>query len=246
MSGWVGGWRLQVSFPSPPPLSWPPSHIPRLIPVWCDGHSASRAGLIAVLHPFAGGNAYGQLGDGSTTASIVPVAVLGGGTWSAVSAGGFFTCGLKTGSSLFCWGEDGEGSVEGMDNCYLIVEPPLDIATPPGCEGHGPSRAGLIAACDPFAGWNVWGQLGDASTNSSMAPVAVSGGGTWSAVSAGNGHTCGIKTGGALLCWGEGGVGKSGWGVWVRVRVGVFAFPAFVLSLIYVQRCFLSSSPANT
>ena len=108
--------------------------------------------------------------------------------------------------------------------------------------------AGLIAACAPlcFAGSNRSGQLGDGSTTDRAVPVAVSGGGTWSAVSAGFVHTCGLKTSGALLCWGEGGVGKSGWGVWVRVRVGVFAFPAFVLSLIYVQRCFLSSSPANT
>ncbi len=56
------------------------------------------------LHPFAGSNHYGQLGDGSITDSSVPVAVLGGGSWSAVSTGSSHTCGLKTGGALFCWG----------------------------------------------------------------------------------------------------------------------------------------------
>ncbi len=56
------------------------------------------------VHPFAGGNEYGQLGDGSTTGSAVPVAVSGAGTWAAVSAGGGHTCGLKSGGALFCWG----------------------------------------------------------------------------------------------------------------------------------------------
>jgi hypothetical protein len=56
------------------------------------------------VHPFAGGDTYGALGNGSTTDSAVPVAVSGGGTWSAVSAGWQHTCGLKTGGTLFCWG----------------------------------------------------------------------------------------------------------------------------------------------
>jgi hypothetical protein len=52
----------------------------------------------------AGSNDAGELGDGSYTDSEVPVAVSGGGTWSAVSASWHHTCGVKTGGALFCWG----------------------------------------------------------------------------------------------------------------------------------------------
>ncbi len=74
---------------------------------------------------------------------------------------------------------------------------------------------GLTADCmGLIAGANYQGELGDGSTTASEAPMAVSGGGTWSAISTGTGFSCGIKTGGALFCWGEGGVG---WlDLWVR------------------------------
>ncbi len=71
----------------------------------------------------------------------------------------------------------------------------------------------------PFAGWNGFGQLGDGSTTDRALPVAVSADGTWSAVSAGTYHTCGLKTDGALFCWGE--LGVCGWGASSLVRLNV-------------------------
>jgi hypothetical protein len=72
-----------------------------------------RGPLLPVQH-FAGANIHGQLGDGSTANSAVPVAVSGGGTWSAVSTGWNHTCGLKSGGALFCWGESG-----GVGHLYI-------------------------------------------------------------------------------------------------------------------------------
>lgn len=47
------------------------------------------------------------------------------------------------------------------------------------------------------------GQLGDGSTvTSSNAPVAVSGGATWKAITTGFTHTCGIKSDDTAWCWG--------------------------------------------
>ncbi len=84
------------------------------------GRSSSRP-----VHPFAGGNGSGQLGDGSYTESAVPVAVWNGGTWSAVSAGGLHTCGLKDGGAMFCWG--GERGERGVGGLFLRAV---------GAEGH--------------------------------------------------------------------------------------------------------------
>ena len=51
-----------------------------------------------------GNNVSGQLGDGTTTDSYTPVAVAGGHTFAAVSAGiGDYGCGITTSGSAYCW-----------------------------------------------------------------------------------------------------------------------------------------------
>ncbi len=203
---------------------------------------------------FAGANIDGRLGEGSTTNSAVPVAVSGGGTWSAVTIGGDHTCGLKTGGALFCWGEfwrdkgrvsicvcvcvGGEGEsffCIAIHTCnpHLPLLPhlttptnlhPRPTHTPihrcitplhPTCIRISPCvratdhpRRGSLPLVHRFAGDNQEGELGDGTTANSAVPVAVSGSGTWSVVSAGWRFTCGLKTGGALFCWG--GLGWNG------------------------------------
>jgi alpha-tubulin suppressor-like RCC1 family protein len=57
-----------------------------------------------------GDNERGQLGDGSTTDSVVPVNVVGLGSGViAVSAGGSFSCALTSEGAAKCWGANGNG-----------------------------------------------------------------------------------------------------------------------------------------
>jgi alpha-tubulin suppressor-like RCC1 family protein len=51
-----------------------------------------------------GTNFTGELGDGTTTTRLTPVAVAGGLRFSDVSAGTNHTCGVATGNVAYCWG----------------------------------------------------------------------------------------------------------------------------------------------
>src|SRR5437879_3445421 len=53
-----------------------------------------------------GNNPYGQLGNGTTTNSDVPVAVSGGLAFAAVSAGNTHTCGVTPSGAAYCWGDN--------------------------------------------------------------------------------------------------------------------------------------------
>jgi alpha-tubulin suppressor-like RCC1 family protein len=61
-------------------------------------------------------------------------------------------------------------------------------------------------------GLGTWGQLGDGTSTSSSAPVAVAGGLRFRQVSAGGVHSCGITTDDKVYCWGFGRGGALGTG----------------------------------
>lgn len=52
-----------------------------------------------------------------------------------------------------------------------------------------------------LAGLNADGQLGDGTTTDSSTPVDVPD--TFTQVSAGFSHTCGLRSSGVVACWGE-------------------------------------------
>ena len=58
-----------------------------------------------------GNNSYGQLGDGSTSARLAPVAVSGGLTFISVNTTGRHTCGVTSGGVAYCWGYNGDGQL---------------------------------------------------------------------------------------------------------------------------------------
>ena len=173
-----------------------------------------------------GPNGYGELGNGTTTSSAIPVAVSGGLSFATVSANFESTCGVTTGGAAYCWGvnqqgELGNGSTTGPQTCVNIGESYPCSLTPVAVSGglsFATVSAGYLHACGVTTGgaaycwgYNYDGELGNGSNTGpqvcayepcSTTPVAVSGGLSFATVSAGGGFTCGVTTGGAAYCWG--------------------------------------------
>ena len=182
-----------------------------------------------------GRNDYGQLGDGTTTQRIVATRVVlpAGLALSAISAGGFHTCGVTTSGDAYCWGDASWGQL-GYGPDYAPVYPypvagqvPVPaVPTAPAPPTPSPTAAptvapvlgrftsinagsshtcGLNESGTAFCwGSNTSGQLGDGTITTRSMPVTVSGGLTFASLTAGYSHTCGLASGGAAYCWGQG------------------------------------------
>ncbi|MGZ9108866.1 MAG: RCC1 domain-containing protein [Micavibrio sp.] len=162
-----------------------------------------------------GGDFNGKLGNGAglTADQHSPSAVTGGATWSAISAGEHFTCGIKTDGSAWCWGQDTGGQ---LGNGGVTGNQPDPSAVTGGATWSAIS-AGNNHSCGVRTDNSAWcwgngsnGRLGNGATVNQPDPVTVSGGSTWSEVRSGFGYSCGIKTDGTLHCWGSNVSGQLG------------------------------------
>jgi len=169
-----------------------------------------------------GQNDHGQLGIGSDTDQDQPVQVTtpAPGGWAAVTSGESHTCATRTGGTLWCWGENDWGQLGiGGDTDQ---NQPAQVTTPaPDGWASVSAGGGSVHTCATRTGgtlwcwgFNAWGQLGIGSEANQDRPVQVTTPepGGWAAVSAGGGHTCAIRTGRSLWCWGYNGLGELGIG----------------------------------
>lgn len=130
-----------------------------------------------------GSNAYGQLGDGTHTASSVPVAVSTpeGVTFTAVSAGYFHALAIDSAGGAWAWGRnDVVGPGLGLlgDGTTVDSNSPVRVALPSGVLAAqisaGPDASVLLDTTGAAWGWgsNLAGQLGDGTNISTTKPVA--------------------------------------------------------------------------
>jgi alpha-tubulin suppressor-like RCC1 family protein/Tol biopolymer transport system component len=156
-----------------------------------------------------GYNAQGELGDGTTTDSTTPVAVLGlAHDVSSLSIGtGRQTCALETNGGVQCWGanfsgELGNGTTTQSSNPVDVVGLTSGVASVTA--GENASCAVTTSGAAKCWGSGIFGGLGNNSSSDSSTPVNVSGLGSGVAsISGGGGHACVVKTDTTLRCWGE-------------------------------------------
>lgn len=58
-----------------------------------------------------GGNAFGQLGDGTTANRATPAVVAGLGPVARIAAGSKHTCVVTVAGAVWCWGSDADGQL---------------------------------------------------------------------------------------------------------------------------------------
>ncbi len=174
-----------------------------------------------------GANDMGALGDGTSASRSTPGLVSGLASGAvSVAVGSHFSCARTGSGAVYCWGDNNWGQIG--DGTYYNRSAPTPVST----LGAGVSAitTGSDHACALKSGGNLvcWGfntsgQIGDGSASTSQpTPVAVSGlGAGVTAVSAGYSHTCAVKAGGTVACWGYNSDGQLGNGNKVSQRAPV-------------------------
>jgi alpha-tubulin suppressor-like RCC1 family protein len=171
------------------------------------------------------------LGDGNREPSYAPRALdasrlPAGATWSLVTVAGndFFGCGITSDGAGYCWGlAQGGATGTGLAAGNLLVPTPVDMSGLPAGTKWAVIDAGNTHACGITTEGNAYcwgqdggGQLGNgavrtnqlrpAAVDMSTVPAAT----RWTAISAGNTHTCALTTTGAIYCWGADAFGQLG------------------------------------
>lgn len=157
----------------------------------------------------AGNNPHGELGDGTTSFSSVPVAVAGGMKFISIATGNEYSCGITVSGETYCWGRNEFGQLGDPGETGAQSSLPRLVTG-----GHvfrsistgGVTACGLTADGTAYCwGNNYYGLLGNNSGTGgfSATPVAVTGGLKFDVVSVGGWHACGIAKTGYTYCWGD-------------------------------------------
>ena len=160
-----------------------------------------------------GDGTHGQLGGSS--GSLTPFRVSGGVSFSSISAGERHTCGVSTAGAAYCWGENGYGELGDGTAAPRRVPTLVSSGVTFAAIGAGITSTCAVSTAGAAYCWGlngVFGKLGDGSTASSLVPVPVAGGLSFTSVRPGVDHACGLTTSGIVYCWGYDGQGQLGTG----------------------------------
>ena len=186
--------------------------------------SAGQAHTCAVLEDKSvwcwGRNSDGQLGVGlATIESATPLQVTAlGNDVQSVAAGGYHTCAVKTDGTLWCWGKNTSGQLGTGDT---VGPQPAPVKVTDFQNTVDAVFGGSLNTCARKTdgslwcfGHNVYGQVGDGTSGIENSPkakaVEVSALGMSVQQASTGYHTCAVRSGGDLFCWGNNEHGELG------------------------------------
>lgn len=161
-----------------------------------------------------GYNGYGQLEDGTTTSSAVPVVVPGLSSVRSISAGMYHTCAVLENGTASCWGYNQNAQLGDGTFTERSMHVPV-----PGLSNVRSISAGYYHTCAVLEngsascwGFNGRGQLGDGTDINRNIPVVVSGLSNVRSITTAEEHTCAVSEDGTAHCWGYAHYGPLGIG----------------------------------
>ncbi|HEX8209066.1 MAG TPA: Ig-like domain-containing protein, partial [Longimicrobium sp.] len=162
-----------------------------------------------------GNNSNGQLGTPTpSTTSPTPVAVTGGTQLTQISSGTSHSCAVRADGRILCWGAGGSGQLGNgsTSNSTTPVQVASSLTFRSVTAGTAHTCAITTGGAAYCWGSNTNGKLGAGpDVSQSSVPIAVAGGFSYSTISAGVDHTCGIATpSNEVLCWGSRNQGQVG------------------------------------
>jgi alpha-tubulin suppressor-like RCC1 family protein len=159
-----------------------------------------------------GRNLYGQLGNGTTSKSSIPVQVSGITNATQVSTGEGHTCAAVSGGTTRCWGNNLRGQLGNgtTSNSSTPVQVSGITNATQVSLGGGHTCALLSGGTVECWGYNSYGSLGNGTTTNSSTPVQVSGITNATQVSAGYSYNCALLADSTIKCWGLNSDGQLG------------------------------------
>lgn len=156
-----------------------------------------------------GRNDHGAIGAIGQPSSATPTELATPRPFVALALGGDFGCGLDRDGALACWGRNDQGQLGLGDTrdrtapeTVPIGEPLVQVSTLDAAVcAIGRSGALYCWGYGRENGLGLGGPPGQGADE--LSPRRVGTDSDWTYVSTGQGHTCGIRDGGRLFCWGR-------------------------------------------